>query len=95
MLHLGGTKVLGVLLTMDAQQGVDLLDLLQPRQALPVHYDDYGLMKSPLADFRRRGRTTTTPGRRELPAPGRHLHLPRSLAFVRSLIGSADQALSV
>ncbi|WP_246440843.1 MBL fold metallo-hydrolase [Saccharothrix tamanrassetensis] len=51
VVHLGGTKVLGVLLTMDGAQGVDLLEMLRPRQAVPVHYDDYGLMKSPLSDF--------------------------------------------
>jgi L-ascorbate metabolism protein UlaG (beta-lactamase superfamily) len=51
VVHLGGTKVLGVLLTMDGRQGVDLLELLRPRQAVPVHYDDYGVMKSPLSDF--------------------------------------------
>ncbi|WP_367128429.1 MBL fold metallo-hydrolase [Saccharothrix sp. HUAS TT1] len=51
VLHLGGTKVLGVLLTMDGEQGVDLLELLRPRQAVPVHFDDYSVMKSPLSDF--------------------------------------------
>ncbi|MFE9749892.1 MBL fold metallo-hydrolase [Saccharothrix saharensis] len=51
VLHLGGTRVLGVLLTMDGQQGVDLLELLRPRQAVPVHFDDYSVMKSPLSEF--------------------------------------------
>jgi L-ascorbate metabolism protein UlaG (beta-lactamase superfamily) len=51
LVHLGGTKVFGLLLTMDAKQGVDLLELVKPRRAIPVHYDDYGVMKSPLSDF--------------------------------------------
>ncbi|WP_447002095.1 MBL fold metallo-hydrolase [Saccharothrix isguenensis] len=51
VVHLGGTKVLGVLLTMDGEQGVDLLEMLRPRRAVPVHFDDYGVMKSPLSDF--------------------------------------------
>jgi L-ascorbate metabolism protein UlaG (beta-lactamase superfamily) len=51
VVHLGGTKVLGLLLSMDAVQGVDLLELLGPAHAVPVHYDDYGVMKSPLSDF--------------------------------------------
>jgi L-ascorbate metabolism protein UlaG (beta-lactamase superfamily) len=51
VLHLGGTKVLGVLLTMDGRQGVDLLELLRPKQAVPVHFDDYSVMKSPLSEF--------------------------------------------
>ena len=37
---------------MDAKQGVDLLELLAPKRALPVHYDDYGVFRSPLSDFR-------------------------------------------
>jgi L-ascorbate metabolism protein UlaG (beta-lactamase superfamily) len=53
VMHLGGTTLPGgLVVTMDARQGTDLLELLQPRQAVPVHYDDYGVFKSPLADFR-------------------------------------------
>ncbi|WNV87520.1 MBL fold metallo-hydrolase [Umezawaea sp. Da 62-37] len=51
VVHLGGTKVLGVLLTMDGRQGVDLVRMLEPRHTVPVHYDDYGRFKSPLSDF--------------------------------------------
>ncbi|MFI7674173.1 MBL fold metallo-hydrolase [Actinophytocola sp. NPDC049390] len=51
LLHLGGTRVLGVLLSMDHKQGVDLLDLLRPDQAAPIHYDDYGRFTSPLSNF--------------------------------------------
>lgn len=53
VLHLGGTTLPGgLMVTMDAVQGADLLELVKPRLAIPVHYDDYGLFKSPLADFR-------------------------------------------
>lgn len=51
LLHLGGTRVFGMLVTMDAQQGVQALQLLQPETAIPIHYDDYPVFKSPLADF--------------------------------------------
>lgn len=51
LLHLGGTAVLGVLLTMDAAQGVRALRLIQPRRAIPIHYNDYTVFKSPLEDF--------------------------------------------
>lgn len=51
LVHLGGTKVLGVLLTMDGKQGAELVEMVRPRHVVPVHYDDYGLMKSPLSDF--------------------------------------------
>ncbi|MFL6126370.1 MBL fold metallo-hydrolase [Actinophytocola sp.] len=51
LLHLGGTRVLGVLLSMDDEQGVDLLELLGPTAAVPIHYDDYGLFHSPVSNF--------------------------------------------
>jgi L-ascorbate metabolism protein UlaG (beta-lactamase superfamily) len=53
LLHLGGTKVLGILLTMDAEQGVELLRIIKPKQAIPIHYNDYDVFKSPLSDFQR------------------------------------------
>ncbi|WP_375489899.1 MBL fold metallo-hydrolase [uncultured Jatrophihabitans sp.] len=52
MLHLGGTTLPGgMVVTMDAGQGADLLDLVRPRLAVPVHNDDYGVFKSPLSAF--------------------------------------------
>jgi L-ascorbate metabolism protein UlaG (beta-lactamase superfamily) len=51
MLHLGGTRIAGLLLTMDAEQGVRLLELLHPETAIPIHFDDYTVFKSPLSDF--------------------------------------------
>ena len=49
--HLGGTKALGITVTMDARQGADLVDLLEPPVTVPVHFDDYGRFRSPLGDF--------------------------------------------
>lgn len=49
--HLGGTRALGVTVTMDGQQGADLVDLLTPRVTVPVHFDDYSRFASPLGDF--------------------------------------------
>jgi L-ascorbate metabolism protein UlaG (beta-lactamase superfamily) len=51
LLHLGGTMILGLLLTMDAAQGVEMLEIVQPQVAIPIHYNDYDVFKSPLADF--------------------------------------------
>lgn len=53
VVHLGGTRVLLHTVTMDAEQGVDFLDRVRPRQAVPVHHDDYGVFRSPLSDFLR------------------------------------------
>ena len=41
LLHLGGTRVFGMLVPMDAAQGVRLLQLLHPDLAIPIHYGDY------------------------------------------------------
>ncbi len=52
LLHLGGTRVLGVLVTMDAAQGVRALRIVRPRRAVPIHYHDYTVFKDPLANFK-------------------------------------------
>ena len=52
LLHLGGTRILGVFkVTMDGKDGVKLLQIIQPKKAIPIHYDDYDVFKSPLSDF--------------------------------------------
>ena len=54
LLHLGGTRILGVMkVTMDGRDGVRMMQLIAPRRAIPIHYDDYTVFKSPLEDFRR------------------------------------------
>ncbi len=52
LVHLGGTRVLGVLVTMDAAQGVRALQLVRPRTAVPIHYHDYTVFKDPLSNFK-------------------------------------------
>lgn len=41
----------GVMATMDGQQGAELLRIVRPHQAVPVHYEDYPVLESPLSDF--------------------------------------------
>ena len=54
LLHLGGTMILGaVMVTMDARQGVEVIRIIGPRTAIPIHYNDYTVFKSPLEDFKR------------------------------------------
>lgn len=54
LLHLGGTRLLGVVtVTMDAADGVRMVKLIAPRRAIPIHYNDYDVFKSPLSDFQR------------------------------------------
>ena len=59
--HLGGTRALGLTVTMDARQGADLVELLKPPVTVPIHFDDYDRFRSPLGDF------LAEVGRRELP----------------------------
>lgn len=53
LLHLGGTRIFGMSVTMTGRQGVQLLRMLNPVRAIPLHYDDYAVFKSPLEEFRR------------------------------------------
>ncbi|MCU1612579.1 MAG: putative Zn-dependent hydrolase of beta-lactamase fold family [Frankiales bacterium] len=60
--HLGGTRALGVTVTMDGRQGADLVELLTPPLTVPVHFDDYDRFKSPLGDFVDEVRKRRLPG---------------------------------
>jgi L-ascorbate metabolism protein UlaG (beta-lactamase superfamily) len=51
LIHLGGTKLLGLLLTMDGAQGARMVDLIRPGMTIPIHYNDYRVFKSPLSHF--------------------------------------------
>jgi L-ascorbate metabolism protein UlaG (beta-lactamase superfamily) len=42
---------MGIMVTMDAEQGVDMMRIVNPARAIPIHYDDYDLFSSPLSDF--------------------------------------------
>ncbi|HEX8145827.1 MAG TPA: MBL fold metallo-hydrolase [Pyrinomonadaceae bacterium] len=53
LFHLGGTTIMGILLTMDAEQGVEAVKLINPKKVIPIHYNDYEVFKSPLEDFKR------------------------------------------
>jgi L-ascorbate metabolism protein UlaG (beta-lactamase superfamily) len=50
LLHLGGTKVMGIMVTMDAKEGLEMFNIINPRKAISIHYNDYDVFKSPL-DF--------------------------------------------
>ncbi len=63
IVHLGGTRVLGLLVTMDDRQGADLVTLLRPALTVPIHYDDYPVFTSGLEDFVSTWRARGLPGR--------------------------------
>jgi L-ascorbate metabolism protein UlaG (beta-lactamase superfamily) len=58
VLHLGGTRLpagrrlpFGLTVTMDGRQGTDVVEMLNLPKVIPVHFDDYTVFASPLADF--------------------------------------------
>jgi L-ascorbate metabolism protein UlaG (beta-lactamase superfamily) len=52
VLHLGGTTLPGgLVVTMDGAAGAELVQLLAPTRAVPIHYDDYRVFRSPLSHF--------------------------------------------
>jgi len=53
LFHLGGTRVMGVMVTMNDEQGVEAIKIIKPETAIPIHYNDYDVFKSPLEDFKR------------------------------------------
>lgn len=58
LIHLGGTTIPSpamplLMVTMDAAQGLQLVQLINPDMTIPVHYDDYDVFLSPLSDFKK------------------------------------------
>jgi len=49
--HLGGTRVLGVLVTMNADQGIETVRLMRADMNIPIHYNDYDVFREPLDEF--------------------------------------------
>lgn len=58
LVHLGGTTIPSpslplLMVTMDANQGLQLVRLINPDLTIPIHYDDYDVFLSPLSDFKK------------------------------------------
>ncbi|HEX2577572.1 MAG TPA: MBL fold metallo-hydrolase [Aquihabitans sp.] len=51
LIHLGGARIAGIQVSMDGEQGAAAIELLDPDRALPVHFEDYSVMRSPLSEF--------------------------------------------
>ncbi|MCW2726436.1 MAG: Lactamase [Frankiales bacterium] len=74
--HLGGTRILGLMVTMDGRQGADLLEMIMPGMTVPIHYDDYTVFTSPLQDFLDEVDRRGLPGVRPV-LRGEHVRLAR------------------
>lgn len=58
LIHLGGIttpspSVPLLMVTMDAKQGIEVVQLIQPDVTIPIHYDDCNVFLSPLSDFKK------------------------------------------
>ncbi|KAI9149125.1 putative Rieske 2Fe-2S iron-sulfur protein YhfW [Paramyrothecium foliicola] len=58
LVHLGGTTIPGpslpmLMVTMDAKQGLQLMQMMNPDITIPIHFDDYDVFTSPLSDFKK------------------------------------------
>ena len=76
LLHLGGTRVMGILLTMDGRQGVEAVQMIRPERVVPIHYDDYDIFTSPLADFHREVQRAGLESRIQYVGRGQTIPLP-------------------
>lgn len=73
--HLGGTRILGLTVTMDDRQGARLVEDIRPEVTVPVHFDDYGVFRSPRSDFEERWRKKDLPGELRLVERGQTIAL--------------------
>jgi L-ascorbate metabolism protein UlaG (beta-lactamase superfamily) len=53
LLHLGGTTVMGIMVTMDSKEGLKMFKIIDPKKAIPIHYNDYDVFKSSIDDFKK------------------------------------------
>ena len=53
LIHLGGTMIMGIMVTMDSKEGLKMFKIIDPKKAIPIHYNDYDVFESPLEDFQR------------------------------------------
>lgn len=78
VVHLGGTRVLFSTVTMDAEQGTDFLRRIEPREVVPVHFDDYRVFRSSLEDFTERAVAAGFGGRLRSVSRGETIELRES-----------------
>lgn len=60
LVHAGGTTLLGTVVTMTGEQAVRAVEIIDPRTAIPIHYNDYSVFQSGLDDVKRAALDSTT-----------------------------------
>src|SRR5215469_2701773 len=59
LFHTGGTTLFVTVVTMTGEQAVRAVELVRPRTAIPIHYNDYSVFMSGLDDFRQAASTSS------------------------------------
>jgi L-ascorbate metabolism protein UlaG (beta-lactamase superfamily) len=52
LFHAGGTTLFVTVVTMTGEQAVRVAEIIKPRTAIPIHYNDYSVFMSGLNDFK-------------------------------------------
>lgn len=60
LVHAGGTTLLGTVVTMTGEQAVRAVEIIDPRAAVPIHYNDYSVFRSGLEDFKEAAEKSST-----------------------------------
>ena len=47
-MNLDDTRLIEIILTMDGKQEVEMFKIINPKKAIPIHYNDYDVFKLPL-----------------------------------------------
>ncbi len=45
--------MISIMVTMDSKEGLEMFKIVNPKKAIPIHYNDYDVFKSPLEDFQK------------------------------------------
>ncbi|MFP5070821.1 MBL fold metallo-hydrolase [Pseudonocardia nantongensis] len=59
LIHAGGTTLLGTVVTMTGQQVVRCVEIIGPRTAVPIHYNDFSVFQSGLDDLKQAAETSS------------------------------------
>lgn len=60
LVHAGGTTLLGTVVTMTGEQAVRAVEIVDPRTAIPIHYNDFSVFRSGLDDVERAAAASST-----------------------------------
>lgn len=61
LVHAGGTTLLGTVVTMTGEQAVRVVEIVRPKTAVPIHYNDYSVFLSGLDDFKSAAAKSSAP----------------------------------